>query len=70
MQCGCVYVQSDDLAGVYPRRYAAGYQYWCGSGAQNAVGTGVMGGMVTATYWQSSSFRYSLLWFAAALAEE
>ncbi|STI84064.1 acriflavin resistance protein B [Escherichia coli] len=19
----------DDLAGVYPRRYAAGYQYWC-----------------------------------------
>ncbi len=39
----------DDLAGVYPRRYAAGYQYWCWFRWQNAVGTGVMGGMVTAT---------------------
>ncbi len=34
----------DDLVGVYPRRYAAGYQYWCWFRAQNAVGTGVMGG--------------------------
>lgn len=22
-------LRPDDLAGVYPRRYAAGYQYWC-----------------------------------------
>ncbi len=52
------------ILGVMPLVISTG----AGSGAQNAVGTGVMGGMVTQRYWQSSSFRYSLWWFAAALA--
>ena len=40
----------DDLSGVYPRRICRWLSATgAGSGAQNAVGTGVMGGMVTAT---------------------
>ncbi len=34
----------DDLVGVYPRRYALVISTGAGSGAQNAVGTGVRAG--------------------------
>ncbi len=53
------------ILGVMPLVISTG----AGSGAQNAVGTGVMGGMVTATVLAIFfTFRYSLWWFAAALA--
>jgi Cu/Ag efflux pump CusA len=53
------------ILGVLPLVISTG----AGSGAQNAVGTGVMGGMITATVRQYSSFLCSL-WCAAALAAE
>ena len=48
------------ILGVMPLVISSG----AGSGAQNAVGTGVMGGMVTATI-----LACSLWWFVAALAK-
>ncbi len=53
------------ILGVMPLVISSG----AGSGAQNAVGTGVMGGMVTATILAIFSCRCSLWWFVAALAK-
>lgn len=52
------------ILGVMPLVISTG----AGSGAQNAVGTGVMGVWLPQPYLLSSSFRYSSWWFAAALA--
>ena len=40
----------DDLPGLRPRGAAAGPGSGAGAGAQNAIGTGVLGGVVTATF--------------------
>ena len=40
----------DDLAGLHPGRGAPGDFLGRGLGSQNAIGTGVIGGMLTATF--------------------
>ena len=40
----------DDLAGLHPGRGALAISSGAGSGSQNAIGTGVIGGMLTATF--------------------
>jgi multidrug efflux pump subunit AcrB len=52
------------ILGVMPLVISSG----AGSGAQNAVGTGVMGAWSPRPFSLSSSYRCSLWWFAAALA--
>ncbi len=52
------------MLGVMPLVISSG----AGSGAQNAVGTGVLGGMVTATVLAIFFVRSSSWWYAAALA--
>ena len=58
----------DDLAGLHPGRAAAGRsRRGAGSASQRAIGTGVMGGMITATAAGAcSSCRCSSSWCAAS----
>jgi multidrug efflux pump subunit AcrB len=54
------------IFGVLPMATSTG----AGSGSQHAVGTGVMGGMISATVWLSSSFRYSSYWYVDAFRKK
>lgn len=50
------------IFGVLPMATSTG----AGSGGQHAVGTGVMGGMISVLFWLFTSCRCSLYWCAAA----
>jgi len=45
----------DDIACVHSGRRAPGFLEWAGAGARCSVGTGVMGGMLAATFSRFSS---------------